>query len=208
MKFKSLWRKPILWFTSSGFYGWLMISVVPYIRFSMYYTDLRGAKYHAGYAELRKGDIILTRDSKKLTTILIGGEWTHAALCLGKVGEDLFCGYEIAEMTHSNYTKSFFFDICKESDRVAILRCNDFDPAYIEKIVLECISFQGCKYDTVFDLNVAALYCSELVYQADFERRLKVSLEDIAGLGVEYISPTGLAKAKNASIVWDSNWVK
>jgi len=57
-------------------------------------------------------------------------------------------------------------------------------------------------------MGVKALYCSELVYQSDFERRLDVNLEDLAGLGRKYISPDGLYKAKNVRVVWDSDEVE
>lgn len=183
-------------------YSWFLKHVVPYVRFTLYYTSLRGTKYHAGYRVLKAGDIILTTDKKKLTTILIGGEWAHAALCVG-VGTQ----FEIAEMTHTDYTKSHFFDVCKEADRVIILRCQDFDDAYVEKVVEKCLSFEGAKYDQKFELGVKALYCSELVYESDFERRLKVDLSDLAGLGREYISPTGLRYAENCFVVFDSDEV-
>lgn len=193
-------NKLIVWFTNTKFFYWLMIHVVPYIRFTTYYTDFKGLQFINGYQRLKPGDIILTKDKRKLTTLLIGGEFTHAALCV-----NLGRPYEIAEMTHNNYTKSFFFDICKESDRVVILRCRDFDKEYIKAMIAKCESFQDCKYDLSFDLGVKALYCSELVYQADFERRLKIDLSDIAGLGRKYISPTGLWEAANCDVVFDSN---
>ena len=181
-------------------YAWLLLRVVPFIRFSTYYTSLRGWKYHRGYRLLRAGDIVLTTDRKKLTTLLIPGEFTHAAQCI-----DMFSEWEICEMTHENFTKSCFFDLCKEADRVVILRCRDFDHAYVKQLVEKCRSFQDAVYDLQFDLGVKALYCSELVYQSDFERRLQVSLEDLAGLGRPYISPTGLYHAKNVDVVWDSD---
>lgn len=193
-------KKLIYWFMQTSFYHWLVINVIPYIRFTTYYTSLRGWKFHRGYQHLRPGDIILTVDRKKLTTLLIPGDIAHAALCVGK-GEE----WEISEMTHLNYTKSHFFDICKESDRVIIARCTDWDPEYIEKVIEKCKSFKDATYDIEFEFDVKALYCSELVYQSDFERRLDVDLDDVVGIGRKYISPTGLYEAKNLEIVWDSD---
>ena len=202
---RSLWKKFLIWLTRTRFYFWLLKSVIPYIRFSMYYTSFRGWKYHDGYKLLEPGDIILTSDSKKLTTLLIGGTWTHAAQCVGKFGTSQYPGFEVAEMTHNDFTRSHFFDLCKESDRVAIIRCNDYDKEYIEKLIERCLSFRDAEYDIDFDLGVTQLYCSELCYQADFERRLKVDLSDLAGLGTQYISPTGLREAENITVVWDSS---
>jgi len=200
----SILRKLLRWVTETKVYWWLLIHVIPYIRFSMYYTSFRGWKYHAGYLLLQPGDIILTKDSKKLTTLLIGGTWTHAAQCVGKHGTSQYPGFEIAEMTHHHFTRSHFFDLCKESDRVAIIRCWSYDPCYVGAVIEKCLSFKDAEYDVDFDLGVTQLYCSELVYQADFDRRLEVDLGDIAGLGTKYISPTGLWEAKNVDVIWDS----
>ncbi|WP_247627962.1 hypothetical protein, partial [Aeromonas genomosp. paramedia] len=77
-------RKLLLFIMQTKTYNWLLKSVIPYIRFTTYYTSLRGAKYHEGYDLLRPGDVIVTRDRLKLTTMLIPGYWAHAALCIGK----------------------------------------------------------------------------------------------------------------------------
>lgn len=185
---------------STKLYAWLLKHVIPYIRFTTYYTDFPGHRFYSGYAILRPGDIILTQDRKKLTGKLIPGEFAHAALCVSKNKR-----WEVSEMTHDDYRKSTFFDICKESDRVVIIRCTDWDKEYTKKVVARCKSFEGSKYDAQFSLGVKALYCSELVWEADFERRLAVSLDDLAGIGRPYISPDGLYKGLNTHRVWDSD---
>jgi hypothetical protein len=182
------------------FHSWLLKKVIPYIRFTTYYTSLRGWKYHRGYKKLRPGHIILSVDKTKLTTKLVPGEFTHASLCVDKGTE-----WEVSEMTHSDYTKSTFFDICKEADRVILLWCEDWDDIYVREVIKKCKLFCNATYDVEFVLGVLALYCSELVYHSDYEHRLKVSLEDIAGIGREYISPTGLRKALNVRVDWDSD---
>ena len=194
-------RRILVWLMNTKFYAWLLKHVIPYIRFTTYYTSLRGAKYQAGYAKLRAGHILLTIDRKKLTSLLIPGGFAHAALCLNKKAGS----YEIAEMTHTDYTKSYFFDICKEADRVVILKCTDWDAEYTKKVVEYCRTFEDAVYDVQFNFGIKALYCSELIWHADFDHRLDVNLEDLAGLGREYISPTGLFNAKNVKVVWDSD---
>ncbi len=196
-------KKILVWLMNTDVYAWLTLHVIPYIRLTTYYTSLRGAKYQAGYKLLKPGHILLSVDKKKLTSLLIPGEFTHASLCLSKNGD--LDKYEVAEMTHTNYTKSYFFDICKEADRVVILECLDWDEEYIEKVVSKCLGFEDAVYDVKFGFGVKALYCSELVYQSDVEKRLQVNLEDLAGIGRQYISPTGLYKAKNVRVVWDSD---
>lgn len=195
-------KKFLLWLMQTSFYSWLLLRIVPFIRVSTYYTSMRGWKYRRGYRLLQTGDILLAVDRKKLTTMLIGGEFTHAALCVS-------CGseWEVSEMEHLGYVKSTFFDICKEADRVVILRCTDFDDAYIAKLVDKCKSFDGYGYDVEFNMNsgIPVLYCSGMVYESDFEHRLQVSLEDLAGIGRPYISPTGIFHAKNGKVIWDSD---
>jgi hypothetical protein len=196
-------KKLLLKFMQSSVYGWFLKRVIPYVRFTLYYTSLRGWKYKRGYNLLRAGDILLTIDNKKLTTFLIPGEFSHAALTVAVNPTE---EWEISEMTHTDYTKSTFFDLCKESDRVVILRCPDWDEQYIqEKVIPMCKSLENAKYDVQFDLGIQALYCSELIYHSDVEKRLEVDLSDLAGLGRPYLSPDGLWKAQNVVVVWDSD---
>jgi len=197
-------RKLIFKVTQTRMWRWLLMEVIPYIRFSMYYTSLNGWDYHRAYNLVEAGDIILTRDNKKMTTMLIGGEFTHAALYLGEHG-----WYEMCDMTHESFRKCHLFDAFKESDRVAIYRIKMNDEQRFQ-LTYRAKTFEKCKYDVGFSLGVKTLYCSELIYQAYKMSgiHLDVSLEDLAGLGVDYISPTGLSNAKNATCVYDSEWSK
>lgn len=199
-------RRLLIWFSNTNLYSNIILKFIPFIRFSLYYTPLRGNQYNEAYYILKAGDFIVCRDSKKLTAILIGGDWTHAVLCLGKKYEG--AEFECAEMTHHDFTKSDFFDIAKESSDFAIYRCDDFDKEYVPKIVEKCKTFEVAKCDVGFELGVRALYCSELVYQSDFEHRAQFNLADLRSLGQKYISPTGLTKAPNVRCVYDSRNTK
>lgn len=188
----------------------LMIRIVPYIRFTTYYTSFRGDKYHRLYEKLQPGHIILAVDKRKLTTLIIPGTMTHAALCVAKRPKGRF---EVAEMTHTNYTRSDFFDICKEADRVVVLQNNGWVASYLEEVLRSCHSFKDAKYDVAFNLGVKELYCSELVYQSDVkaarrlgaEPRLLVDLSDIHGLKRPYISPDGILFGRSVRCVVDSD---
>ena len=171
----------------SRIYSYLMSHVVWRIRFTVYYTQFPGWQYHKLYRELQPGDIVLSTDGKKLTTMLIPGVWSHAAVCVSK--NQVF---EIAELVHDGYRKSTFSDFCYESTRVCVLRPRAFDQPYIKKFIANVLGFEGAPYDTQFQLGVKALYCSELIYLSDEERLLNCNLEDLAGLGREYISPDGI----------------
>ena len=224
-------KKLILWFMSTKLYSYLILKVIPFVRFSMYYTDFRGDKYHEGYACLKEGCMIGTIDYKKLTGILIpkvtGGILSHAAYCVAKRDpkeyDTLYAtvnpvdghgsGLEVAEMTHLHYTFSDFFDICKESDRVIIFRCLDWDELFIKRMTKRILSFRISKYDPAFKLDgspLEFLYCSEMIYQADRlenggeKPRISADVTDLMGLGRPYISPDGLLTADNVLVVWDS----
>jgi len=199
VRVNKIYKKFLLWLMQTKFYWWMTMRVIPHIRFSMYYTDLRGWKYHRFRKLVKPGDIVVCIDYKKLTKFLVPGEFTHAAFVVGLDSE-----WEVSEMTHLDYTRSHTVDLFRENDRIVVLRCRDWDEEYTAKVIENCKSFKNAKYDTDFRLGIKALYCSELVYLSDSEKRLQVSLDDLGGIGREYISPTGLYKAKNVDVIWDS----
>lgn len=195
---------------------------MPYLRVSTYYAlpsnphyEKWGALAERGYEKLQPGDIILALDEKKLASIIIGQATaeedpnsypfvpSHAALCVSKNRT-----FEVAEMTHLDYTKSTWHDVCYEATRVVIIRCDDFDKDYIKNVLIPTsLSFDGKKYDVKFAQGIDELICSELVYFSDKEHRLDVSLDPVLGFQ-PYISPVGLLKAKNCKVIWDSDLEK
>lgn len=176
----------------------VLMKIIPYIRFSMYYTDFTGVQYNAINNVMQPGDVLLCIDKRKLTTKLIPGEFSHAVMCISNDGV-----WETSEMTHYDYEKSCLFDVCKQSDRVVLLR-PQLPLSIINKAIDKCKSFEDANYDVAFSLGVEALYCSELVYESYEDNTLGVNIDDIAGLGKPYISPSGLYKAKNLRVVIDS----
>ena len=195
----------ILWYLNTGFNRWVVLSVLPKLRFSNTYTKLSGVDYRKAYDRLRPGDIILTTDKANISTKIVGGLYTHALFCVAKdpSGDN---STEIVEMVGEGFKEADFYSISKQADELAIIRCEDFDQEYISKMIDKAFTFRGTPYDVKFEFESGykALYCSELVYDIDFEHRLDVSLEDVAGLGRRYISPTGLFKARNGSIILKS----
>ena len=187
------------WLHKTKIYKFLLLKVIPYIRFTTYYTTFTGIKYDALSKVMQPGDVILCIDHKKLTTMLIPGTFSHAAMC---VSNDSL--WETSEMNHHDYDKTMLFDICQTSDRVVILRPQlpeDVITAAIER----CRSFADVDYDCTFTLGVVSLYCSELVYMSYIDNSLEANLSDLVGLGKPYISPTGLYKAKKLEVIIDSD---
>lgn len=191
--------KAINWLMSTKFYKHILLKVIPYIRFTTYYPDMMGKQYTKLYDAIEPGDIILTIDRRKLTTVLIPGEFSHAGMCISKDGE-----WETSEMTHNHYDKTCLFDMAKSADRIVIMRPT-LPLSVVTKAIKKCKSFEGANYDTSFSLGVEALYCSELVYESYENNILGVDISDLLGLGKPYISPSGLYTAKNLRVVIDSD---
>jgi hypothetical protein len=199
---KEFRKKFYSFIVQSRFFRFLLIRIIPFVRLNTYYTDIRGWKYKRGYSLLRPGDIILSKDRWKLLSFFVPGGFAHSALCVAKGNGEEF---EVAEMTHSGYTKSAFFDICKEADHVVILRCHDWDDDYIKRVIDTCRSFDGKRYDTTFSPDLDTLYCTQLVVASDIEQRLKISTVNLPLAGKPVFVPGCLYKAKNVSIIWDSD---
>jgi hypothetical protein len=219
--FKKLWYSLQIWFVGTKFYEWAVLEVIPFIRFTTYYAlpDNKkfiqwGALERKGYKFLKPGYLIFTIDNKKLTAKVIGKATadsaevkpyfipSHAALCIAK---DRDTDFEIAEMTHHDYTRSTWEDVCREATRVVIARCTDWDETYVNNTIIPmALSFKNKKYDNKFQMSLETLACSELPYHADIERRAKIDLKPVVG-NKPYITPVGWVLGKNIEIVWDSD---
>ncbi len=187
------------WLHNTSIYKYVMIKIVPYIRFSVYYTSFTGIKYNALAEAMKPGDVILCTDDKKLTTLLVPGEFSHAAMCVSNDGV-----WETSEMNQYNYDKTTLFDICKTSDRVVLLRPQLPDNV-INEAIERCKSFENVNYDITFTLNVSTLYCSELVYMSYTGNSLEVNVTDEVGIGRPYVSPIGLYNANKLKVILDSD---
>lgn len=178
---------------------WLLIKIIPYIR-APYYTSIRGNAYYNGYRYLKAGDILLSIDKKKLTTLLVPGEFTHASFCVGvRPVED----FEIIEADHLGVIKSDFFDICKEADRVVILRCKDWPDDYISQVIINAKQLIGLEYDYKFDLESKNPYCAEVIYKSDWLKLAKIKTVEF--LKEKYVSPDSYYYGENIERIWDSD---
>ena len=217
--FKRLKVKFLLWLMQTKFYFFIMFKVFPKLRFSTAYAAIKGWQYWMMYQVLEEGDWILIIDYATATGLAIrkitGGWFSHAAACVGKNSV-----WEISEMLGGGYTKTTFYDLCKEADRVVIIDSPLWDKPYRKAMVELCKSdeFQRAEYDVWYDMmndrkvktergsfNVPILACCELCYRMDFEHRVKCDLEDICGIGKPYISPQGLYDAEGIRVKIDSD---
>lgn len=211
-----MYRKFILWLLQTKFWSFIILKVLPYVRFSTYYTRFAGRDFVEGYDKLKPGQFIICLDDKKATSFLIPGFSSHAAYVVNHCQKKNNLEYEVAEMTHDHFRKSYFFTVCKEATRVLLCECRDWDDMDRAIMCAKINEFENAKYDVSLSLGVNALYCSELIYQLDIMAakyrdekatvgKMKVDLSDLAGIGRQYISPDGLLFAYNTRVVWDSD---
>lgn len=211
------YRKLVFWLMDTSLYSNILKHIMPFIRLSLYYPKFRKFMFGKLYYALQPGDILFSIDYNKLTTKFIGGEWSHVGICVGKGRGKV----EVVEMTHHDFHETDFFQFCKESERVAIGRIDD--PRWsIDEFIKNVWAEKGSKYNDTFrakekhdprkhgptNKNGGKIhkfnYCSQLPMAADRENIIDANWEDLAGLGVPYISPTGLFHAKNMKLIADS----
>lgn len=218
---KKLWYEFQFWLTGTALYHFYMKNIGPVLRLTTDYARPDNKKFHQwgalerkGYIYLQPGDIILAIDNKKVVAKIIGNATkdlgdvkplfvpSHAALCVNK---DKTSPFEIAEMTMRGFTKSTWEDVTREATRIVIARCPEWDDNYIEdKVIPKVMTFVNKKYDERFQMGEETLACSEMVYHADVEHRLKADVEPLIGTN-PYITPVGLLIAPNLKIIWDSD---
>jgi len=184
--------KLLLWLMGTRFYKFLLKYVIPEIKFfhatgpNFYFKEMLRR-------EMRAGDMLLSKSGFHLTNLLIGGSYSHAAVV---VGPD-----RIAEMCAKGFDLVNVDKFCTGTTRFLLLRFKNHDQAYGEAVAAKAMTFARANYDTMFTLDVEALYCSELCFQSDFEGRMQADLSDLVGMGRPYLSPEGVATAKGLEVV-------
>ena len=191
---KNMYVKLLLWFLQTKFWNFIVIKVLWRFRFSNYYAQSNGYQFDKARRVFQRGDILFSKDKHKVVSYLIPGKVSHAALYLSET--------EIIEATHLGVRYTTLFDFFKESDLIIASKCSEFDTDYVEKVILEARGLVGKPYDSSLSLGTEALYCSELIYQADIEKRIQYDLTDLIGLGRPYISPEGILSAKNIEVIF------
>lgn len=181
-----------MWVMATDTYRILLRYVLPNLRL----LQAPGPNYRMKEMirkEMQEGDFLLSKSRYNITNWIIGGDFSHASV----VVKDPDSGkLMIAEMTANDFDLVTVDHFCQFSTRIALLRLKDRKLGYPAKVAEKALSFQDCQYDCNFKLGVEALYCSELAYQSDYERRMQADLTDLVGLERPYISPDGIYKAK------------
>jgi hypothetical protein len=144
--------------------------------------------------KLKKGDILLARYDRYVSSWFIPGFYTHVALYIGD-----------KKVIHA-VTKGV-----KEDDILSLLRCDyicvlrprGVTDEEVNRAVKTAKGFVGLKYDFIFNNETDdRLYCSELVQKAYDERFLSL-------VGEEIISPDAYREEKMLEPAHESrNWRK
>jgi hypothetical protein len=176
-------------------YKWIGLEIVPNIRFSTRVTDMRGKHAMQILNQAKPGDFILCSDKKKLISSIVPGELTHAALIVEN--------YNTFEMTHENFKVEHILDILYQADYAVLCRIKGGDSDYALKMVEYAKTFSDAKYDVKFKIGPDELYCSELIYHADFEHRLEVELSTM--FGEKQVTAVDLFFAKNCEVIYSTS---
>jgi len=212
---KLIYRRIFFWVASTKVWQFVLTWVIPAIRFGK--MSFPFEVYDALVGSIKIGDTLLVRDPQKFSHIIIGGEYSHAGICT----EILASGTPIiAEMGHAGFQEVNLLKFLGYSRKIVSIRpINQSAPQKNPSMVgvaqsnygqamanwARHIGLSSKGYDFSFAFGEKALYCSELCYLADYEKRYQANLQDLAGLGHEYISPDGLFKAKGALRVFEWN---
>lgn len=142
---------------------------------------VKGAETRAILDKLKKGDVLLRRYRNYMTSWLIPGYYTHAAIMI----DDKTVIHAVTPCV-------------KREDILTFLRCDDvavlrpgITPDQVDRGVEGAIGMEGRDYDYFFEPESDRLYCSEVIlhcYPMLFPDRDKVVRpEAIMGLDVELV---------------------
>lgn len=160
--------------------------------------------YRAALGVLRPGDVILTRESWRPTNILIRGSTKHAAIFVGRVGDE---DDVMVEATHPVARYTSLIAVWQMASRVVVLRPNFTDDRGAADAAVAARSMVGTPYDTAFEHGEEALYCSELI-DAAYEACCGSPLSSLRRrhLGLDgVILPDDLRTSGYFRVVWDSD---
>jgi hypothetical protein len=120
-------------------------------------------------SEIKPGDILLSHERQRLTSIFIRGFYDHAAIVShrGTVIEavgDKFIRQDDGTMKNIGGVREVDLEEwLYKKDFVAVIRAK-IHPFIVARASENSISYLGCNYDYVFSHNNFKIYCSELVY--------------------------------------------
>jgi hypothetical protein len=151
--------------------------------------------------KFKTGDLFFGYRKGQLSNIFLPGQVTHVGI-LDK---------RKMKILEYNSKKGFNIvsigDFCKRYTFVSVKRCTDFDYEYARNVIYRFLKmgYKHRDYDVTFAFDNNAYYCSEAVYVADVEERIKCYIEDLFELNWSYISPQRLYESENLKTIYYFN---
>ena len=162
---------------------WIGDKHMPFTR-----KKITGKHYYALRDQITPGSIILTRTQGELTTILIPGYWTHAAIYVGIVD-----GVEtVVEAVGSGVRKVDLVSFLTSKDDIAVMVPCFCGNDVMQLAAKSCLAQVGKDYDYEFDWemgNQKAFYCAELPYWGYLQNLHDMPFELKDTLGEPTIKP-------------------
>jgi uncharacterized protein YycO len=133
------------------------------------------------------GDVLLTTRRGSLTSRLIPGFWSHAAIVVD--------GDAVVHATYPNVSRSSITELVLGATDVMIVRPVFADGEQRGTAIRWALMQLGHPYDLGFEHGVDAFYCSELVWLAYGAAVPEWSFDARKRLGVATVTPQDLADA-------------
>lgn len=157
--------------------------------------------------QLKPGSVFVTKIRGDLTSFIIPGFWSHAAIFTPTKAQ---YGEFVTEAEGPGVIKTDLITFLTSKDEVMVLE--PYVPDYVKARAAEIAETQlGKPYDYDLDFSMSdekAFYCSELVWwsyaQACKEFNVPCPFIPQIELGVETISPDNIANSANFHVVFDS----
>lgn len=167
-----------------------------------------GKDYYKAWPKLKPGAIFLTKIRGDLTSYIIPGYWSHAAIYAPRTNATV--DEMVMEAEGPGVLQTDLVSFMTSKDELVILEplVSDAIKARAAEIATSQL---GMPYDYAFDFHMSgqkAFYCSELVWwsyaQACLEAKVECPFEPEMELGVPTISPDNIYASLNFHVVYDS----
>ena len=190
-------RKIALWLRSTAIYNFFTFKILPKLDIGCI-TGHRVKDKHIEYlsGQLKKGDLLLSTNTKGLTQYFISGEWSHVGFYLGpELG--------VLEMVGTGIRRVPLEVFMSKADKYKHCRVYNWDEDYVDDMIQVGLTFLDAHvpYDKYFEAGTKAMYCAELIYFMDFEMRAGFKLRPLPLIEIDGILPDEILLAPTVDVI-------
>jgi hypothetical protein len=209
-----MYRKFVLWMLETKGFNLFVKNILPKLFWRtpklpknpevemIYDKFIKALEQRFRSAENYRGIIMSCRDPSKVTGLLIPTDIDHSAVLIGY--SYALRDYAIIEAVSGGVRVISLREFIRTAEAITAHVGESWDHVYRKKVSELAASYLGRPYDRKYQFGTEELYCSEISFDADFEKRCKYNLDDFAGIGREYISPKGITEAVGMVKIFDS----